>query len=98
MSADSSQPISGLDLAEAFYLEAVKPILDKSFPDLHYSAALIGPGSEVLGFDDGMSTDHDWGPRVLIFLRKNDFHQKKNIERSFSNKLPQSFLGDRSLC
>jgi hypothetical protein len=31
-------------------------------------AALLGPGSEVLGFDTQRSTDHDWGPWLQIFL------------------------------
>jgi len=32
-----------------FYREAVKPILNKDYPGLVYSAALLGSGSEVLG-------------------------------------------------
>ncbi len=43
--------IPGLELSRLFYEEAVKPILDADFPDLRYDAALIGFGSEVLGFD-----------------------------------------------
>jgi hypothetical protein len=39
--------IPGLKLCELFYQKEVKPILNKEFPNLHYSAALIGWGSEV---------------------------------------------------
>lgn len=31
--------------------EQVNPLLEEAFPALPYAAALIGPGSEVLGFD-----------------------------------------------
>ena len=34
--------LPGLDLSEAFYEEAVKPVIDKHFPNLVYSAARIG--------------------------------------------------------
>ena len=50
--------IPGLELASKFYEEAVKPILESVFSALPYSAALIGTGSEVLGFDNAMSADH----------------------------------------
>jgi hypothetical protein len=60
--------IPGLDLAGLFYAEAVRPLLDAHVPGLLHCAALIGPGSEVLGFDTPRSTDHDWGPRLQLFL------------------------------
>src|ERR1017187_6949966 len=56
--------IPGLRLAGEFYAEAVRPLLDAAFPALRYAAALLGPGSEVRGFDTARSTDHDWGPRL----------------------------------
>ena len=56
--------IKGLELSELFYKEAVKPILAKRFPDLNYSAALIGLGSEVLGFD--MPQSMVCNSRVLV--------------------------------
>ena len=37
----------GLKLAELFYQEAVRPILARVFPDLVYSAALIGSGPGI---------------------------------------------------
>jgi len=46
--------LSGIDLSRRFYAEAVAPAVDGP-----RSAALVGPGSEVLGFDAGRSTDHD---------------------------------------
>lgn len=64
--------VTGLEMSRQFYQEAVRPILDGSFPGLPHSAALLGRGSEVLGFDDEMSTDHNWEPRVLLFLREED--------------------------
>ena len=63
----------GLALARVFYEEGVKPILEARFPRLPYAAALIGWGSEVLGYDTPRSTDHNWGPRLLLFLTEDDF-------------------------
>jgi hypothetical protein len=60
--------IPGLQLSEALYREAVAPILAREFPGLAHSAARIGTGSDVLGFDTVRSTDHEWGPRLLLFL------------------------------
>ena len=56
--------MKGLELAGAFYREAVAPLI----ADLPHAAALLGPGSEVLGYDDVVSTDHDFGPRVQVFV------------------------------
>jgi hypothetical protein len=60
--------IPGVELARLFYIEAVRPLLDAHVPRLRHTAALIGPGSEVLGFDTPRSIDHDWGPRLQLFL------------------------------
>ncbi len=64
--------VAGQELSRRFYAEAVRPMLVTHFPDLAHSAALLGRGSEVLGYDDAMSGDHNWEPRVIIFLREND--------------------------
>lgn len=65
--------ITGLDVSRLFYEEIVGPLLESEFPGLVYSAALIGYGSEVLGYDSGRSTDQEWGPRALLFLSREDF-------------------------
>lgn len=86
--------IPGLSLSELFYYEAVKPILAQNFPGLPYSAALIGSGSEVLGFDTSQSTDHNWGPRLLLFLADGDYPQYADqLNRVLGEQLPHKFRG-----
>ncbi|MDP8241015.1 MAG: DUF4037 domain-containing protein [Candidatus Hatepunaea meridiana] len=86
--------VPGLELAGGFFREAVCPILTKYVPRLEYTAALIGCGSEVLRFDTEMSTDHHWGPRVMLFLHPEDFdHRRIAISSLLSAKLPLTFRG-----
>lgn len=85
--------IPGLQLGRLFYEEAVRPVLDARFPGLVYDAALIGAGSDKLGFDTAMSTDHDWGPSCVIFLREADIDLKADIEARLSLALPRTFYG-----
>src|SRR5262245_43062509 len=84
--------IPGLELGRRFYQEAVRPILDAAFPGLPHGAALLGRGSEVLGFDDELSTDHDWGPRVMLFLREDDHRRwAEAINEAMRQRLPRRF-------
>ncbi len=86
--------LSGLILSERFYKEVVKEKIENNYPNLDYAAGLIGQGSEVLGYDDNISTDHHWGPRFHIFLKDEDFkayHLK--IKELLRQTLPTSFLG-----
>jgi hypothetical protein len=86
--------IPGIELNRRFYHEAVKPILDAEFPDVVYTATLIGSGSEVLGFDSAMSTDHHWGPRLMLFLRPDGHAQyQDDMYETLREKLPHLFLG-----
>jgi hypothetical protein len=87
--------ISGVELARAFYTEIVGPLLAQEFAGLQYSAALIGPGSEVLGFDSWRSTDHDWGPRLQVFLADQDDEAGRAdpITEMLAVRLPAEFRG-----
>jgi len=86
--------IPGLELSGLFYREIIKPILDEHFDFLQYSAALIGAGSEVLAFDTVMSRDHDWGPRLKLFLNESDYsNNAKVIEETLQRHLPDQFRG-----
>lgn len=66
----------------------------EKFPQLRYSAALIGSGSEVLGFDTEMSSDHHWGPRVMLFVEPTDLVKYQAIiAKTFGESLPRKFKG-----
>jgi len=84
----------GLDLSRIFYGEAVQPTLAQHFPTLRYSAALLGPGSDVQGFDTAQSMDHDWGPRLLLFLMDDDHAAHRDpINEILRTKLPTQIRG-----
>jgi Domain of unknown function (DUF4037) len=85
--------IAGLKLCQMFYREAVGPLLAQHAPDLRYAAALIGPGSEVLGFNDPMSTDHHWGPRLILFVTDQQITRDDELKQMLRHKLPHQFRG-----
>jgi hypothetical protein len=86
--------IPGLTLNEAFYWRAVRPILDRHYPNLPHAAAKIGTGSEILGFDTPVSRDHEWGPSLTIFLLPEVFeHSKRAIHETLRQELPVQILG-----
>ena len=86
--------ISGLELARLYYEEAVRPILQSKYPNLRHSAGLIGMGSEVLGFDDEMSADHNWGARVDIFVSEEDHSRLADeLWQTLARMLPYSIHG-----
>ncbi len=86
--------VPGLQLSRQFYWQAVRPVLEDTAPGLPHTAALIGSGSEVLGFDTEMSSDHHWGPRVLIFLADGDFPGlAQRLSAALAGRLPRTFLG-----
>ena len=86
--------VNGLTLNELFYREVVDPLLRAHFPDLKYSAALIGWGSEVLGYDDPQSTDHNWGARFQLFLGERDYEEyHRDIQEILNQHLPAEFHG-----
>jgi hypothetical protein len=86
--------VPGLDLAERLYWEAVRPVLDAHFPGLAHSAALLGYGSEVLGYDTPRSMDHEWAPRGLLFVSEADeAAHGPAIGEALSRGLPHEFRG-----
>lgn len=85
--------LPGLTLARHFYDDVIQPIMAEQLSQLDYAAAFMGPGSEVLGFDDPRSTDHDWGARLQLFLPTENPALRNTVNRMLHEHLPPQFLG-----
>ncbi len=89
--------MKGLELAKQYYIEYGAPMLKRDFPELEslIAVGLVGSGSECFGFDDDISTDHDFEPCFCLFLPDEDIIDSKAeflLERAYS-KLPNEFMG-----
>ncbi|HEY9410205.1 MAG TPA: DUF4037 domain-containing protein [Jiangellaceae bacterium] len=86
--------LPGLQLSRIFYDEAVRPVLDQEYPGLPHAAARVGTGSEVLGFDTARSADHEWGPRLELFLTPADVaDHAHDLRRLLGERLPKQVRG-----
>ncbi len=86
--------IPGIELNKGFYIEVIKPLIGEAYPDLRYTSSLIGYGSDVLGYDNPTSMDHNWGPRLQIFLDEKDHKELSgSISRLFRYNLPFEYKG-----
>jgi hypothetical protein len=84
----------GRVLSEEFYRACVAPAMASEFRRLPHSAGLVGRGSEVLGYDDSMSTDHSWFARVTVFVSP-ELHaeQGESVQARLTERIPDRFEG-----
>jgi len=86
--------LPGQRLSALLYHQAVAPILARVAPALPHAAALVGTGSDVLGFDTERSTDHHWGPRLTLFLAEADLPGAgPRIDAALRQHLPHTIHG-----
>ena len=89
--------MKGLELSRAYYEECGRPVLERDFGGLlpYLAIGLVGSGSECYGFDDEISTDHDFEPGFCLFLPSEDVVDRRQaflLERAYA-KLPSEFEG-----
>jgi Domain of unknown function (DUF4037) len=75
-----------LGLNAAFYREVVAPLVRPA----PHAAALLGWGSDVLGYDTARSADHGWGPRLQIFVNADAV---EDVRSAVEAGLPDVFRG-----
>ena len=81
---------NGISLARAYWSHVVRPILDDHRPLVPRAAARGGSRSDVLGQDDHLSRDHDWGLRLQLFVRTS---AKSDILAVLEEQLLDEFAG-----
>lgn len=89
--------MKGIELAEAYFEEYGRPMLERAFSGLlpYLAAGLFGSGSECFGYDDETSCDHDFEPGFCLLLPEEDVLDRRSeflLERAYT-KLPKEFRG-----
>ena len=89
--------MKGLEISKKFFFEYGKPMLEEKFSHLlpYIAVGLVGSGSERYGYDDKISTDHDFQPDFCIFIPDESVVDRKaefEFERAYY-KLPKEYLG-----
>ena len=84
------EPRSGIDISRAYWEQVVRPLLAEHRPHLAVAAARLGSGSDVLGYDDAQSRDHDWGLRLTLLVE--DGHAS-DIDALLERELPEQWRG-----
>ena len=91
--------IKGLELSKRYFYDIVLPEFEKSLKDILPLCAfgLVGEGSECYGYDDELSQDHDFGPSVCIWLRKDDYLKYKDRINEVLKNLSKTYLDFQEL-
>lgn len=89
--------MKGLELSEKYYREFGEKMIKEEFPDYEgvIAVGLTGSGSDCYGYDDEVSTDHDFEPGFIMFLPDESIIDGKTefkLERAYA-KLPKEFMG-----
>lgn len=88
-------PTKGLELSYEYYKNIGRPVLEKAFPEYmdKIAAGFVGEGSECYGYDDRISTDHDYGASFCIWLPQQEYEKIGEKMNQVYDTLPKEFEG-----
>ncbi|CAN7378866.1 DUF4037 domain-containing protein [Terrabacter sp. LjRoot27] len=81
---------TGAELSRSYSEQVVEPLVRGRWPGMPCAAASLGSGSDVLGLDDAMSRDHDWGLRLNLLVPHD---LVPAVDDHLAEQLPESFAG-----
>jgi len=84
---------TGGDLSQGFFERAARPIIEDVLSCAGYLAARLGSGSDVLGFDDHRSRDHDFGCRLTVLVDDEHQSQLGALDEELEAQLPSEVDG-----
>ena len=87
--------MKGLEIAKDYFLNWGMPFLEQEFSELT-KRITVGrfSGSDVIGADDEISRDHNWGPQFTLMLSEDDFHAVGDtLSTTMNQAAPQEWLG-----
>jgi hypothetical protein len=87
---------TGLEISRNFIQRVFLPLLQEALPEDYrrLAVAVVGTGSDVLGWDDPISRDHHWGPRATVFYSRADAaHLEPLLDQILAGRLPATFEG-----
>lgn len=95
INVSDEEPLTGMEICRRFYEEYGKQMIHEKFPEYENQMAvgLVGEGSEVFGYDDTFSRDHDFGPGFCIWLPKELYKAMGDKVQEEYDKLPDTFMG-----
>lgn len=93
--ARTDTPTNGMQLARDYWLAYGKPMLAERYAEFapRIAVGLVGHGSECYGFDDALSRDHDFGPRLCMWLTASDYARIGEQLQADYEALPAQFHG-----
>lgn len=92
---DLTPELTGLELCRRYYEEYGRPMIAEKFPEYERNIAvgLVGRGSDCFGFDDKQSADHDFGPRFVMWLTRENYDRiGAELQRAY-DELPDTYMG-----
>lgn len=92
---DENKTITGLELSRRYFEEFGRPMLEKQFPEYisQMAVGLVGEGSDCFGFDDEISSDHDFGPDFCIWIPDELYETIGTELKKAYEELPDEFMG-----
>ena len=89
--------MKGMELSKAYFEEYGREMIDSrlSMYREYMAVGLVGEGSECFGFDDQLSTDHDFGPAFCIWIPENLYDKAGAAIQEEYDRLPRDYMGYR---